>query len=231
VTVGRVCGSLRLRASQGQHFFHLAEHCAYEPGFGPSETSAGNPRGGGSRSKMLRLRDYQGIIPTFASVHRDWAHPRPHLSAPGMLTPSTAAPGLFSPPPTSAPGLNPPLQLRWDRARRCNICAGTGPTPATSAPGLTGLSQGRSTCPAPKTSSTTTRARCSGGSCCKAGCNALCCARARAGSARRGLCAAGRARLRTRARHRCLARGSVRVASVPRSLPRARPPARVRVRR
>jgi hypothetical protein len=39
-----------------------------------------------------------------------------------------------------APGLGPPLRyLRRDWARPSNVCAGTGPTPATSAPGLDSL--------------------------------------------------------------------------------------------
>ena len=49
----------------------------------------------------------------------------------------TSAPGLGSPLPTSAPGLGSPLpHLHRDSAHSCHICARTGLTCATSAPGL-----------------------------------------------------------------------------------------------
>ena len=49
--------------------------------------------------------------------HRDWAQPPPHLHR-------------------ERDWAQPPPHLHRDSAHRCHICAGTGLTPATSAPGL-----------------------------------------------------------------------------------------------
>ena len=106
-----------------------------------------------------------GLGSPLPHLHRDWAHPCHVRTGTGLapsricigtgLTPATSAPGLGSPPlatfalglgspplAASAPGLGPPwphlehLHRNW--AHPCHICTGngTGPTPATSAPGL-----------------------------------------------------------------------------------------------
>ena len=75
---------------------------------------------------MLRLRDYQGILPIRGAtlcnrlrLNRDRAHPC-HVCTGTGLTPASSAPGLGSP--------LPPLRRGW--AHRCHICTGTGLTPA-----------------------------------------------------------------------------------------------------
>ena len=69
-----------------------------------------------------------------AFVH-DWAHPCHVCWAEQSAGTALAAAAI----PTSAPRLGSPLpHLQWDRARRCHICTGTGPSAAPSRDAVVG---------------------------------------------------------------------------------------------
>ena len=84
--------------------------------------------------EALTVKDYHGNL---SAPMCAWIGLAAAKSAPGSgLAAATSASGLGSLLPTSAPVLGSPLHRHRDWAHPCHICAGTGLTPATSAPGL-----------------------------------------------------------------------------------------------